>query len=71
MEEVWHARYTRALGLQTMQNKLATCQKSFTRWSGAKCRNAEKLIKQKSKELQELQLNEGPEQWAEITRLKT
>jgi hypothetical protein len=71
MEEAWHAGYTGASGLQTMQNKLAVCQKSFTRWSGAKYGNAEKLIKQKTKELEELQLNEGPEQWAKITRLKT
>jgi hypothetical protein len=52
------------------ENKLATCQRSFIRWSGAKFGNAEKLIKKKTKELEELQTHEDPATWADISQLK-
>jgi hypothetical protein len=35
-----------------------------------KYRNTNKIIKEKTKELEVLQLNEGPEHWGEISRLK-
>ena len=57
VEEVWQKGGVGQLGLQTMQNKLATCQNILTRWSGAKFRNAEKLIKKKDKGVRALAIS--------------
>jgi exonuclease III len=70
VKEAWNGGLEGATGIQTVHNKLATCQKNFVRWSGAKYRSAEKTIKEKTKELEALQINEDAGNWTDITRLK-
>jgi exonuclease III len=70
VEKTWQGDNDGNPGLQLVQNKLAACQRSFSRWSCMKYGNADKIIKEKTKELEALQLNEGPEHWGEISRLK-
>jgi exonuclease III len=70
MQDAWSGGQVGTTGIQTMINKLATCQRSLIRWSGAKYGNAEKLIKEKTKELEELQTHEDPSTWPDISRLK-
>jgi hypothetical protein len=53
-----------------VQNKLANCQRTFIRWNGRKFRNAEKLIRKKTKELELLQDSNDSEQWENIARVK-
>jgi hypothetical protein len=45
----------------TAQEKLAQCQTDLTRWCKQKFGNVEKMLKKKTKELQAMQRNEGPE----------
>ena len=70
VKKAWSGRYVGATGIQTMHNKLAACQKSFIRYSGAKFRNAKKIIKKKTKELEALQNHEDPGMQPNISRLK-
>jgi exonuclease III/ribonuclease HI len=71
VEETWNRGVDGTSGLQMVQHKLAACQRSFTRWSCRKYGNAEKTIKKKTKELEALQLHEGPENWGDISRIKS
>jgi exonuclease III len=70
LNEAWQEGSYGNSGLQLVQNKLATCQRALTRWSGKKQGNVEEAIKEKTKVVEELQMREGPGQWAEITRIK-
>ena len=70
MKEAWIGGFEGATSIQTMHNKLATCQRSLVRWSGTKYGNAGKLIKEKTKELKAFQIHEDLGNWADITRLK-
>jgi hypothetical protein len=70
VEKTWQGDNDGTSGLQLVQNKLAACQRSFSRWSCMKYGNADKIIKKKTKELEALQLNEGPKHWGEISHLK-
>ena len=49
LEEAWHGGNIGVMGLQPVQNKLGMCQEAFSRWSGLKYENAEKLIKKKTR----------------------
>jgi exonuclease III len=70
VKEAWRDGYDGATGIQMMQHKLETCQRQLIRWSGAKFGCAEKRIKEKTKELEDLQICDEPGNWAEISRLK-
>jgi hypothetical protein len=70
LEEAWKGGDTGQTGLQTVQNKLANCQRTFIRWNGRKFRNVERLIRNKTKELELLQASDDPEQWADIACVK-
>jgi hypothetical protein len=70
VEETWNEGEEGTSGLQMVQKKLAACQRRFTRWSGKKYGNVDKILKEKTKELEILQLNEGPEHWGDISRIK-
>jgi hypothetical protein len=50
--------------------KLVWCQKKLTAWSSRKFREADKELKKKTKALEELQLQEGAENWREIKKLQ-
>jgi hypothetical protein len=67
VEETWNDGEEGTSGLQMVQKKLAACQRRFTRWSGKKYGNVDKILKEKTKELEILQLNEGLEHWGDIS----
>lgn len=48
VEKTWREGNDGILGLQRVQNKLAACQRTFTKWSGMKYGNANKIIKKKT-----------------------
>jgi exonuclease III len=70
VKNAWSDGCVEATGIQTVHNKLETCQRQLVRWSGAKFSSAEKLIKEKTKALEALQIQEESENWEEITGLK-
>lgn len=57
--------------MQLVRQKLGQCQNDLTRWSVRKFGNAEKILKQKTKELETLQMEEGPENWDAIKLLQS
>lgn len=70
LEEAWQNKSSGVSAMQAVQGKLECCQRALSQWSGRKYGNTEKLLKKKTKRLEELQCHEKPEDWDEITNLK-
>lgn len=49
--------------MQQVKQKLENCQNNLTRWSSSKFGNADRKLKQKTKQLESLQRDEGPHNW--------
>jgi hypothetical protein len=70
VEEAWKVEPTGDLPMQVVLEKLGSCQKTLSRWSGRRFGNAERLIKKKTKALEVLQHDEGPDQREAIKKLQ-
>ena len=55
LDEVWQEDSSGAYNIQVVQNKLATCQRSLSRWSCRRFGDTERIIKEKTKALADLQ----------------
>jgi hypothetical protein len=70
LEEAWSHEEHGGTALQVVQGKLDHYQRVLSRWSGKKFGSSNKLLKKKTKLLEELQSHEKPEVWDEIMTLK-
>jgi hypothetical protein len=61
LEEAWNDDSMGDSAMQVVQGKLEHYQRTLSRWSERKFGNAEKLLKKKTKHLEELQCQEKPE----------
>jgi hypothetical protein len=55
--------------MQAIQRRVSTCQQALSRWSWRKFGNGEEQIKEKTKQLLELQKQESPALSDSIKRL--
>jgi len=56
--------------MQAVQQRLSSCQQELSRWSWRKFGNAKKQLKEKTKQLEELQRRESPGLAKAITKLQ-
>jgi hypothetical protein len=71
VSKAWEEGGLGGTGMQQVQQKLGNCQVKLSSWSSRKFGSFEKNIKKKTKLLEILQRNEGPEVWEDIKKLQT
>jgi hypothetical protein len=70
VEKAWKVEPIGDSPMQVVLEKLGSCQKTLSQWSGRRFRNAERLIKKKTKALEVLQRDEDPDQREAIKKLQ-
>jgi hypothetical protein len=66
VREAWERGGLGRSKMSLVWQKLAHCQNDLSRWSARKFGDDERKLKQKTKQLEDLQKEEGPENWEAI-----
>jgi exonuclease III len=70
IKEAWSKEGEGATNMGNVRQKLNSCQRKLMCWSSRKFGSADKLIKEKTKLLAQLQQNERGDRWEEIKRVQ-
>jgi hypothetical protein len=70
IKDAWEMGDVGGVGMHSARSRLAHCQTKLSQWSYRKFGDSERVLEDKTKQLEELQRQEGAEDWPAIKALK-